>query len=48
MLPTIVIHAKIAFRHLRGEARTEAIEETIADALVAFVGPVRRGKMSIA
>jgi hypothetical protein len=48
MLPAIVIHAKIAFRHLRGEARQDAIQETIANALVAFVGLVCRGKMSIA
>jgi RNA polymerase sigma factor (sigma-70 family) len=48
MLPKIVDHAKVAFRHLRGEARQDAIQETIANALVAFVALVRRGKMSIA
>ena len=48
MLPQIVTHAKYAFRHLRGEARQDAIQETIANALVAFVALVRRGKMSIA
>jgi hypothetical protein len=47
-LPQIVQHAKFAFRHLRGEARQEAIQETVANALVAFVALVRRGKMSIA
>ena len=36
------------FRHLRGEARQDAIQETIANALVAFVALVRRGKMSLA
>jgi hypothetical protein len=46
-LPAIVRHAKYAFRHLRGEARQDAIQETIANALVAFVALVRRGKMSI-
>ena len=48
LLPQIVAHAKFAFRHLRGEARQDAIQETIANALVAFVALVRRGKMSIA
>ena len=48
LLPQIVQHAKFAFRHLRGEARQDAIQETIANALVAFVALVRRGKMSLA
>jgi hypothetical protein len=48
LLPQIVQHAKFAFRHLRGEARQDAIQETIANALVAFVALVRRGKMAIA
>ena len=48
LLPQIVRHAKFAFRHLRGEARQDAIQETIANALVAFVALVRRGKMSLA
>ena len=48
MLPAIVTHAKFAFRHVRGEARQDFIQETIANALVAFVALVRRGKMSIA
>jgi len=47
MLPAIVAHAKYAFRNLRGEARQDCIQETIANALVAFVALVRRGKMSI-
>jgi hypothetical protein len=48
MLPAIRRYARIAFRHLKGETRQDAIRETIANALVAFVGLVRRGKMSIA
>jgi hypothetical protein len=48
MLPQIVNHAKFAFRNLRGEARQDCIQETIANALVAFVALVRHGKMSIA
>lgn len=47
MLPAIVHHAKFAGRRLRGEARQDFIQETIANALVAFVALVR-GKMSIA
>ena len=48
MLPQIIAHAKYSFRNLRGEARQDCIQETIANALVAFVALVRRGKMSIA
>src|ERR1035437_3420829 len=48
MLPAIVTHAKYAFRNLRGERRQDAIQEVIANSLVAFVALVRRGKMSIA
>jgi len=48
MLPAIVTHAKYAFRNLRGEARQDAVQETIANALVAFVALVRRGRMSLA
>jgi hypothetical protein len=48
MVPQIVQHAKFACRRLRGEARQDFIQETIANALVAFVALVRRGKMSVA
>ncbi|MEI8372332.1 MAG: hypothetical protein WCJ35_05775 [Planctomycetota bacterium] len=48
LLPQIVKHAKFAFRHLRGEARQDAIQEVVANALVAFVALVRRRKMSLA
>lgn len=48
MVPQIVQHAKFAFRRLHGEARQDAIQETIANALVAFVALVRRGRMSLA
>ena len=46
--PQIVRHAKYAFRHLRGEACQDAIQEIIANAFVAFVALVRRGKMDLA
>jgi len=48
MVPKIVQHSKFAFRHLRGQDYQDAIQETIANALVAFVALVRRGKMSLA
>ena len=48
MLPQIVRHARMAFRHLHGQDYLDAIQETIANALVGFVALVRRGKMSLA
>ncbi len=48
MLPTIVKHAKFAFRSVQGQDRQDYIQETIANTLVAFVALVRRGKMSSA
>jgi len=48
MLPQIVRHAKIAFRNVHGQDRQDYIQETVANALVAFVALVRRGRMSIA
>ena len=47
-LPTTVARAKYVFRHLRGQDYQDAIQECIANALVAFVALVRRGKLSIA
>jgi hypothetical protein len=47
-LPAVVARAKFSFRHLRGQDYQDAIQETIANALVAFVALVRRGKLSIA
>ena len=37
MLPVIRTQARFAFRHLDPEAREDAVEEAIANALVAFV-----------
>ncbi|MGA2031916.1 MAG: hypothetical protein ABSG68_06655 [Thermoguttaceae bacterium] len=48
MLPAIITHAKIAFGGLKPEARQDAIQETVANALVAFVALFRRGKVSLA
>lgn len=48
MLPAIKTHARIAFRHLTPEARENAVQEVIANALVAFVRLVQRQKIDLA
>lgn len=48
MAPQIANHARIAFRHLAPEARQEAVQECIANALVAFARLVQLHKADIA
>ena len=48
MLPIIQQHACVAFQHLDKEAKEEAIAETIAHALVAYVRLFEQGKVDIA
>ena len=36
MLPAIIRHAKIAFRHVHGQDREDKIAETVANCLVAY------------
>ena len=48
MLPAIVIQARYAFRHLDAEAYDDAIQEVIANALVAFVRLVELNKTDLA
>jgi hypothetical protein len=48
LLPAIVRTARYSLRHLRGEALQDALQEVTANALVAFVALVRRGKMELA
>ena len=48
MLPVIQQSASIAFRHLKAEAREEAIQDVTANALVAFVRLVELGKADVA
>ncbi len=48
MLPSIARHANIVFRHMPPEPREEAIQEVVANALVAFVRLVELGKTDIA
>ena len=49
MLPKLVRHAKYAFRHLRrSQDYQDMIQETIANAFVAFKALVRRDKMDLA
>lgn len=48
MLPAIRRHARVAFWHLNPEARAEAVQEVIANAMVAFVRLVESGKTDLA
>lgn len=48
MLPRIVNHARIAFRHLDAEAREEAIQETVCNACQAYARLVELGKTDVA
>ena len=48
LLPDIRRHAVIAFRNLNSEAREEAIQETICNALRAYVRLVERDKTDLA
>ncbi len=48
MIPAIVKYARFAFRHVRGQDRQDLIQETVANAMVAFRRLVRRGRESVA
>jgi hypothetical protein len=48
MLPAIRRHAQIAFRHLKVEAREEAVQEVLANAMVAYVRLFEQGKIDVA
>ena len=48
MLPAIIAHAKIAFRYLRPEARGEAVQEVVCNALKAFARLVQLKKVDLA
>lgn len=48
LLPAIQRHARIAFRHLTGEAKQDAIAEIVANAAVAFARLVELGKIDLA
>lgn len=48
MLPTIRAHAKIAFYGLQGDNRDDVIQETVANACVAFAKLVHRGRSDAA
>lgn len=48
MVPAIVTQARFAYRGLKPEAREDAIEEVIANALVAFVRLVQLNKVELA
>ena len=48
MLPAIQFNARIAFRHLKPEAREEAVAECLANALVAYTRLYALGKVELA
>jgi hypothetical protein len=48
MLPAILKHARIAFRCLRPEARHEAVQEVVCNAMAAYAALVERGKVALA
>ena len=48
MLPAIVAHAKISFRHLRPDARAEAIQEATCNACCAVARLAELGKLDLA
>ena len=48
MLPAIRTYARIAFRNLAPEAREEAVQEVVCNALVAYVRLVELGKADLA
>ncbi|MGA2500554.1 MAG: hypothetical protein ABSH20_22665 [Tepidisphaeraceae bacterium] len=48
MLPTIVRHARIAFRHLNPEAKAEAVQNAICNACCAVARLYELGKLDLA
>ena len=48
MLPTIRKHAAMAFRHLKSEARDEAILDAIANAMLVYARLVQLKKVDLA
>jgi hypothetical protein len=48
MLPAVVTHAKIAFRHLDPEAREEAVQDVICNVCCAVARLAELGKLDLA
>ena len=48
MLPAIILRVRISFRHLRPEAREEAVAECLANTLVAYARLVELGRSALA
>jgi hypothetical protein len=48
MLPKIAGHARVSFRYLKPEARAEAVQEVVCNALQAFVRLVQLKKTDLA
>lgn len=47
MLPIIVRHLRVAFRHLRGDARQEAVAEGVANACAAYHRLAHQGRAHV-
>ena len=47
MLPQIIQHAKFAFRHLKPEARAEAVQNVVTNSCAAVAALARRGKLDL-
>ncbi len=48
MLPHIERHARIAFRHLRGDTRDEAVQEAVCNACQAYARLAEQGRSNAA
>ena len=48
LLPAIRRHVRLCFRHLKAEAREEAVQEAVANAMVAYARLAALGKESVA
>ena len=48
MLPAILTHARIAFRHLKGDNRDDMVQEVVANSFVAFARLAQLDKLDLA
>ena len=48
MLPAILTHARISFRHLGPEARQEAVQNCVCNAMIAYARLYELGKIELA
>jgi hypothetical protein len=48
MLPAILTHARVAFRHLKGDNRDDLVQEVVANSFVAFARLAEPNKLDLA